>query len=100
MLAGNIFLGNNIDVSQSQRVVTQARPNLTPVDEQIKALWNAGQVRVYGDRPEHHGQGFSLNRMILAHGTELDPTNKELYFELDARQMSPLPREVQDCPFA
>ncbi|KAN0081110.1 P-loop containing nucleoside triphosphate hydrolase protein [Elaphomyces granulatus] len=61
-----------------------------PIEQQIHALEKAGHIRVHGDQPGHHGEGYSLHRTILAHGTELDPRS-EHYFELDIYKMSSVP---------
>jgi hypothetical protein len=61
-----------------------------PIEQQIHALEQAGHILVHGDQPGHHGEGYSLHRTILSHGTKLDPRS-EHYFELDIYKMSSVP---------
>ncbi|KAI2816818.1 hypothetical protein CBS147320_10601 [Aspergillus niger] len=75
-------------------IVTFAVANTMPIDAQIEALGEASNVFVFGDRPGNEGQGLSLRRTLLAHGTELEYGNQG-YFTLDVRQMSPISPENQ-----
>ncbi|GKZ81434.1 hypothetical protein AnigIFM56816_005954 [Aspergillus niger] len=75
-------------------IVTFAVANTMPIDAQIEALGEASNVFVFGDRPGNEGQGLSLRRTLLAHGTELEYGNQG-YFTLDVRQMSPISPEDQ-----
>ncbi|RDH36405.1 P-loop containing nucleoside triphosphate hydrolase protein [Aspergillus welwitschiae] len=76
-------------------IVTSAVANTMPIDAQIEALGEASKLAlVFGDRSGNEGQGFSLRRTLLAHGTELEQGNQG-YFTLDVRQMSPVPPNLQ-----
>lgn len=66
------------------------QPNVSPVDEQLKAIDQVSRATVFGDQPENFGNGFSLKKTVLAHGREMD-TYGPAYFELDLRVHSPLP---------
>lgn len=75
--------------SQTVGIVILVRPNVSPVDEQLKATDQASMVTVFGDRAGNKGRGFSLKMTVLAHGREMD-THGPDYFERDMRRHSPL----------
>jgi hypothetical protein len=93
MLAQRVY--RSFDESTPQRVLASIEPNLMPIENQIQALEEAGNVLVHGDQPEHHGEGYSLRRTILAHGAELDPKS-EHFFELDIYKMSSIPEALKE----
>jgi hypothetical protein len=70
-------------------VAVYVRVNLMPIDAQLAALNEVSHITSYGDRPGNFGQGFSLERTILAHGAELDPASP-YHFKLDGTRMSKL----------
>ncbi|KAL4924277.1 uncharacterized protein BDV17DRAFT_275140 [Aspergillus undulatus] len=79
-------------------IATMIRPNHTPIDAQIKALKKASSPCVFGDIKKNKGNdnhGFSLMRMMLAHGRELDK-NSQYNFVLscDSTLAWPLSREA------
>ncbi|KAJ9197774.1 hypothetical protein DTO164E3_5628 [Paecilomyces variotii] len=86
-------------------IVVVIKPDLETADRQIRALREAGNIRVYGDaEPE---QEYSLQKTIMAYGVELNP-NWADYFELSVNQtynlQSSLQGEhlayiLQKCPF-
>ena len=96
MLAQRVY--RSFDESTPQRVLASIEPNLMPIENQIQALEEAGNVLVHGDQPEHHGEGYSLRRTILAHGAELDPKS-EHFFELDIYKMSSIPEVLKEKRF-
>ncbi|KAL4879445.1 P-loop containing nucleoside triphosphate hydrolase protein [Aspergillus karnatakaensis] len=67
-------------------VVTSIKANLYSIDKQINALRGISTCQSFGDRAGNEQQGFSLQKTMLAHGTELSPDN-EGYFFMDARTM-------------
>jgi hypothetical protein len=72
-------------------IATFIKPNVVSVDGHIKALDSVSSVRSFGEIQENvdHGHhGSSLERTMLAHGTELNPDN-EHHFVLDAREIDP-----------
>jgi hypothetical protein len=93
MLAQRVY--RSFDESTPQQVLASIEPNLMPIENQIQALEEAGNVLVHGDQPEH---GYSLRRTILAHGTELDPKS-EHFFELDIYKMSSIPEALKEKRF-
>src|ERR1700719_3042909 len=80
ILARRVY--QRLDESVPHRILLLVKSNLMPIEQQIHALEQAGHILVHGDQPGHHGEGYSLHRTILSHGTELDPSS-EHYFELD-----------------
>jgi hypothetical protein len=74
MLARRVY--QLFDESAPHRVLTSIEPNLMPIENQIYALEEAGNIRVHGNQPEHHGEGYPLHRTLLAHGTKLDPRSE------------------------
>ena len=88
MLAQRAY--RNFDESAPQRVIASIEPNLMPIENQIYALEEAGNIQVHEDQPEHHGEGYSLHQTLLAHGTELDPRSKH-FFQLDICKMANVP---------
>jgi hypothetical protein len=72
-------------------IATFIKPNVVSVDGHIKALDSVSSVGSFGEIQENVDQGhhgFSLERTMLAHGTELNPEN-EHHFVLDAREIDP-----------
>ncbi|KAL1969978.1 hypothetical protein VTN77DRAFT_6383 [Rasamsonia byssochlamydoides] len=84
---------NDIVLSQNaHNIVVSVKPNLSPVEEQIKALNSASAPDlVFGDKPGNHVQGFSLMRTVLAHASEVDPANIREHFVLDICRMTTMP---------
>jgi hypothetical protein len=77
-------------------VMVRIRPSFIPIDAQLAALDEISHTVSYGDRPGNFGQGFSLKRTLLAHGSELNPRSP-YHFVLDATTMSRLdPRRRQE----
>ncbi|KAL3451015.1 AAA domain-containing protein [Aspergillus insuetus] len=77
-------------------VMIHIRPSFMPIDAQLAALDEVSHTVSYGDRPGNFGQGFSLKRTLLAHGSELGPRSP-YHFVLDATTMSKLdPRRRQE----
>ncbi|GKZ34345.1 hypothetical protein AbraIFM66950_004575 [Aspergillus brasiliensis] len=75
-------------------IVTSAKAHMMRIDAQITALDEASRVVVFGDSPGNAGQGFSLRRTLLAHGTELEVGNQG-HFTFDVRNISTVPAELQ-----
>lgn len=69
--------------------------NVKPTDLKIEALNRAGVTKSYDDSDESEGKGFSLQRLILAHGGELGERSL-FYFELSASVVSKLAPERID----
>ncbi|KAL3448777.1 P-loop containing nucleoside triphosphate hydrolase protein [Aspergillus insuetus] len=73
-------------------IATFIKPNVVSVDGHIKALDSVSSARSFGELQENIDQGnhgFSLERTMLAHGTELNPDH-EHHFVLDAREIGTL----------
>ncbi|KAJ5726812.1 hypothetical protein N7493_005839 [Penicillium malachiteum] len=66
--------------------------NLKSTNAKIQALTNAGQAIGFGDSTAMRGNGFSLKRTILAHGSELDSRSPH-YFKLNAMECSKIPAD-------
>lgn len=62
---------------------------------QISAIKAAGQVVTFGDNPDCLGHGFSLQRIILTQGTEVNPNCSD-YFQLNVKYVSTVPPDLQD----
>jgi hypothetical protein len=85
---------SNCVPEQKYSIKVIIKPNLRPVENQIRALNDASKdALVFGDKPGNHGNGFSLQRTVLAHGSELDPSHPD-YFVLNVAQLSPLEPEI------
>lgn len=68
------------------------KPDLETPNRQIRALREAGNIRVYGDAEPQ--QGYSLQKTIMAYGVELNPDGAD-YFELSVNQTSNLRSSLQ-----
>ncbi|KAE8323855.1 P-loop containing nucleoside triphosphate hydrolase protein [Aspergillus sergii] len=86
--------GHEVGLHGNFQIVTLVKPNTMPIDEQLKALHEASTVRVHGDTSAGAGQGFSLKRTLLGHGSELNPDSPH-YFVLDFQTVSPLQPHLQ-----
>ncbi|GAB1193628.1 hypothetical protein APSETT444_002849 [Aspergillus pseudonomiae] len=88
-------VGTEVKPNVNFQIVTAVQPNTMPIDEQLNALNEVTNVTVYGDSPQGAGQGFSLRRTVLGHGSELNPQNPH-YFVLDFKSVSPLEPHLQE----
>ncbi|KAJ5556242.1 hypothetical protein N7494_000157 [Penicillium frequentans] len=79
---------------QSRQIELTVKVNLKSSNAQIEALAYAGKATSFGDSTEHDGNGFSMQRTILAHGLELDPSNPH-YFEINCKECSVVPGPQQ-----
>lgn len=80
----------NLNEAKRYKIIALIQPSFLPIDQQLRALKGAGSHRSYGDQHGQEKQGFSLRRMILAHGKELNPSSGE-YFTLNITEMSSIP---------
>ncbi|CAI7637547.1 unnamed protein product [Penicillium bialowiezense] len=80
---------------QMRKINATVTANLKSTTRQINALDLAGRIVTFGDLDTTEGHGYSLERTILAHGSELSPES-ELYFELDVREVSVLDQKLKD----
>jgi hypothetical protein len=79
---------------QTRKIMASLAVNLKPTNLQINALDMAGRTVSFGDSAERNGNGFSLQRTILAQGSELSPKSP-FYFELDVKSVSELAPNLQ-----
>ncbi|KAK9853778.1 uncharacterized protein MYU51_005241 [Penicillium brevicompactum] len=78
---------------QTRKLMATLKLNLKSTQLQIDALDMASRVVAFGDDPKHQdAKGYSLQRTILAHGTEL-ATDDRLAFWLNAQKISTVPDE-------
>ncbi|GLI81917.1 hypothetical protein PoHVEF18_010312 [Penicillium ochrochloron] len=92
-----MFVRAELQAYEGQDLVVTAvvTPNLLPVNEQLVALEAVGQVTCFGDMPENKKKGYSLRKLVLGHGREVDRYSAD-YFELDLRKISPIEQAEQD----
>lgn len=79
---------------QSRQIEVTVKVNLKSSNAQIEALVDAGRVTSFGDSTKVDGNGFSMQRTILAHGSELDPSHPH-YFEINCKECSIVPGPQQ-----
>ncbi|KAJ5152919.1 uncharacterized protein N7482_009397 [Penicillium canariense] len=79
---------------QSRQIEVTVKVNLKSSNAQIEALVYAGRATSFGDSTKHDGNGFSMQRTILAHRSELDPSNPH-YFEINCKECSIVPGPQQ-----
>jgi hypothetical protein len=92
-----MFVRAELQAYEGQDLVVTAivTPNLLPVNEQLVALEAVGQVTCFGDMPENKNKGYSLRKLVLGHGREVDPYCPD-YFELNLRDISSIEQAKQD----
>ncbi|KAJ6103638.1 hypothetical protein N7486_003860 [Penicillium sp. IBT 16267x] len=79
---------------QSRQIEVTVKVNLKSSNAQIEALVDTGRATSFGDSAKHDGNGFSMQRTILAHGLELDRSNPH-YFEINCKECSIIPGPQQ-----
>ncbi|KAJ9258815.1 hypothetical protein DTO280E4_1206 [Paecilomyces variotii] len=73
-------------------IVVVIKPDLEATDRQIRALREAGNIRVHGDAEPR--QGYSLQKTIMGRGVEFHPDGPD-YFELSVNQISNVEQSLQ-----
>lgn len=84
----------DIDATQDLAITAFVSPNLLPVNEQLEALEAVSRTKCFGDLPGNKQKGYSLRKMVLGHGREVDPYSDD-YFEVDLRDASSVDATTQ-----